>query len=111
MNKQLLDRINKNLYDVENIVSTPSIMKQFNPLDTDIIEFSKVIEVYITNFHILEKVDNDSLLKLLDEKLLFIIRHIHSLSLFTTEIESSINFLIKKADIFFHLPKIRTSKI
>ncbi len=110
MNKQLLDRINKNLYDVENIVSTPSIIKQFNSLDTDIREFDKVIEVYINNSHLLKKVDNDSLLKLLDEKLLFIIRHIHNLSLYRTEIEVSINFIIKKVDIFFHLPRDNNSQ-
>ncbi len=109
MNKQLLNRINKNLYDLENIISTVSIIKQLNSLDIDIKLFTKNIQLYINNFYLLEKVKEENLLILLDEKLSFIIRHIHNVSLYPTEIDASINFIKKHTNTFF--PSIEENKI
>ncbi len=113
MNKELLNRINKNLYDIENLISTASIIKQFNTLDidTDIKQFSKTIKLYIDNFSLLEQAKEENLLKLLDEKLRYIIEHIYDISYYSTKMEISIHFIQQHVNTFFNKTNDKNSQI
>jgi len=101
MNKSLLKRIKKRLYEVENLASTPIINASFIENNIKIDEFIKTIESYIFNFSFLEELKDESLLELLDEKLNFIISYKGDISFYGSTIEESIHFIDKYKDIFF----------
>ncbi|HIP26677.1 MAG TPA: hypothetical protein EYG80_03375 [Flavobacteriaceae bacterium] len=102
INKSLLKRIRKYLYDVENIISTPTINATLIEINIDVKKFMKTIKFYITNFSLLETTDDESLLELLEEKLYFIISYKNSISTYVTSIEESIHFIEKSKVRFFN---------
>jgi len=100
-NERLLKSIQKKLYDVEGLISTPSIKKNLTQNNIDVISFLKTIELYITKFTILKETKDESLLELLNEKLTFIVDHIEYNAAYSTKIEASIHFIKKHENTFF----------
>lgn len=99
--ERLLKSVNKNLYNVEGLISTPTIRSNLVQENIDVPYFLKTIELYISKFSILKSVEEENLLELLDEKLNFIINHINYLATYTTQIQSSIYFIQKHKNTFF----------
>jgi len=101
MNKSLLKRIKKRLYELENLISTPTINAYFIKNKVEINKLKETIKSYITNFKLLEVGIDESLLELLDEKLYFIISNKKRVSRCRSEIEESIHFIEKYKNTFF----------
>ncbi len=99
--ERLLKSINKNLYDVEGLISTPSIRSILNQKNIDLPYFLDTIELYISNFSLLQNIEKENLLELLNEKLKFIINHINYLDAYIIPIQSSIHFIQKHKNTFF----------
>lgn len=102
INKNLLKRIKKYLYDVENIISTPTIKTTLAEINIDVEKFIKIINFYLTNFSFLEITDDESLLELLEDKLSFIRLHKNNILTYSTSIEESIHFIEKSKVRFFN---------
>ena len=100
-NERLLKSIQKKLYDVEGLISTPSIGKNFTENNIEVISFLKTIETYISKFNLLKNIKDESLLELLYEKLTFIINHIEYIDSHYIKIEASIHFIKKHENTFF----------
>ena len=99
MNNKLFDRIRKNLYDIE--CSIEVVKDEFEKANIDVDSFLKTIKVYINNYDLLTKSNDDMQLKLLDEKLDFIRRHYPYLSGYESNIKADINFIVKHKETFF----------
>jgi predicted ATPase len=96
--KILLNRINKNLYEVEILIDVNrSIFVEYIKKDVDF--FLKTIKIYISSFHFLKEVKNENLLILLDEKLIKIIDSYHDEEYYNTR--ESVHFIEKYKDTFF----------
>jgi predicted ATPase len=100
-NERLLKSIQKKLYDVEGLISTPSIETNLTQNNIEVISFLKTIETYILNFNLLKNIKDEGLLELLNEKLTFIINNIEYISACSTKIEASIHFIKKHENTFF----------
>ena len=105
MNEQLLNAINRNLYDVESLISTKSVIDALEKYNIDVKLFSQTIELYISNFDLLKKVKKDNnLLTLLNEKLIFFIgkaESLNSIEIYRMQLDASINFIEKQSSRFF----------
>ena len=104
MNEQLLNQINKNLYDVQSLISSRGIRETLKKYKIDVNYFLEIIELYISEFHLLKEVENNNLLTLLNEKLRYIIDNTTntSISLYHMQLEASMNFIQKHSHSFFH---------
>ncbi|HIP27009.1 MAG TPA: hypothetical protein EYG80_05085 [Flavobacteriaceae bacterium] len=104
MDEQLLNQINKNLYDVQSLISSRGIRKALEKYKIDVTYFLEIIELYISEFNLLKEVKNNNLLTLLNEKLLYIINNNidASISLYHMQLEASMNFIQKHSHSFFN---------
>lgn len=100
MNEQLLNRIHKNLYDIDSSIEASS--DEFRKKNIDISSFLKTIKLYIDNFDSLKKSNDKIQLKLLDEKLTFVIHHYMNLNVYLPQIKASMNFIEKHKKTFFN---------
>ena len=97
---EILNQIYKNLYDIQS--SIESTKEEFLEANIDVDSFLKIIQSYIDNFSQLKKFKDNTLIKLLDEKLSFIIHHYQYPDDYSTKMKASINFIKKHKDTFFH---------
>ena len=95
---QLLDRINKNLYEVESFIDFhKNIFKLYTGKDVE--NFLKTMNTYISNFNFLKNMKHENLLILLDEKLKMIINSYEDENY--SNAKSSIHFIEKHQETFF----------
>ncbi len=114
-NEVLLTKIQKNLYEVESLLSTQSIIDTLKKYNINLETFPKNIQLYISKFQLL-KTDNDILLEMLNEKLSFINNNAKrktNIQLYHLEIAESITFIENHINNFFdnHVFKIKNQGV
>jgi len=108
MKEQILNKIKKNLFEIETILSTDiivALLKQKN-IDTD--SFLETIKNYQNEFYKLKSVDDDILLTLLDEKLDYFVKNSEdptNISLYHTKLATSITFIENKMELLLNISK------
>ena len=107
MNERLLNKINKNLYDVESSIEV--VKEDFKEYDIDIDSFMEIIALYISNFSQLQNFNENNLINLLDEKLEYLKNHYHNVELWHTKIKASINFIEQHTQTFFNTKSIEST--
>jgi len=112
--KDILKRIEKNLYKIENILSTPQIKELLNEKRLNSKSFLDTIKLYIDKFDELSLVSNSIALETLDENLSYFLNHSHNKSQIYTyhiELAISINYIESKIEYFFKNSNIDINNI
>ncbi|MEA1983927.1 MAG: AAA family ATPase [Campylobacterota bacterium] len=102
----LLKNIQKNLYELETILSTEKIVSLLKEQNINAMLFLKTINLYTSNFNKLEIFENSMLLEMLDEKLDYFVKNSedrNKISLYHTKLATSMTFIQDKAEIFLQL--------
>jgi len=107
MDERLLNKINKNLYDVESSIEV--VKEDFKEYNIDIDSFMEILALYISSFSQLKDSNENNLINLLDEKLEYLKNHYHNLELWHTQIKASINFIEKHTQTFFNTKSIEST--
>ena len=97
----LLNRIHKNLYDVES--SVESAKESFQKYHINIENFLSILQLYISSFDVLKECKDENLLLLLDEKLTIILTSYERITLYHVKIKTSIHFIEKHQKNFFDI--------
>jgi len=101
----LVKNIESNLYEIESILTTPSIIELFKLKNINFKNFNEVIALYISNINVLKTYANSILLELLDKKLKYLVNNGQSktkITLYYTELDNAITFIKNNKDTFFH---------
>ncbi|MBU1667729.1 hypothetical protein KKC13_04865 [bacterium] len=102
--KDILNQIKTHLYEVESILSTDAIVELLDNKNIDSQAFLKTIKLYIERFDELASVDNTILLNMLNKKLAYFSENAQDkthISLYHTQLATSITLIQDKAKIFF----------
>jgi len=105
MNQQL-DKIKKNLYELETILSTETIIKLLSHHAIDTQSFLTIVQLYLKYFENLKNFTDELLIQMLDEKLDYFVENSQDgtrISLYHAKLSASVTFIQDKSTIFLNL--------
>ncbi len=103
MNQIILDKIKKNLYRIEAILATDSIVELLSQYSIDSKKFLDTIHLYLKRFKELQDIEDEILLGLLDEELSYFAKNSQDatrVGLYHTQLSASVTFIEDKVDTF-----------
>jgi len=100
MNERLLKSIQKSLFKLDGLISTPNYKKNLNENNIDTNAFLNTLKIYIDNFKDLKNKE-EILLEILDEQLRFVVSHIDYIRDNRNRIELCQHFMERHKKSFF----------
>ena len=108
MNKQLLEQITINLYEIESILKTNTTQKLLEAKNIDTHSLFSSVKLYLKYFDELATFEDETLLKMLNEKLKYFVENSENptnISLYHAKLATSITFIETKMELFLNLSK------